>query len=155
MVECTTTNSTDRDRGTDTDAAHHHANDTHLRMVIHKQGHLHCSACASANTTFGKIGTGLHIVVMNSQSRVPPLAERGTRGFHDQRTGGTKTTDETDLHHLEKEKDRHIETGIMKDIDRPATTIVAAAKIGAVVEAGAAAREGIDPRTMEAHLVEK
>ena len=92
---------------------------------------------------------------MNSQSRVPPLAARGNWRFHDQRIEDTKTSGETGLHHREKERERHIETGIAKDTDRPAMIAVAAAETEAVVEAGVAVGEGIGHRTMEVHLVEK
>ena len=79
MAECMKTSTIGHDQETDTEEVDHHANDTRLlRMVNHKSGHLHRSTCASANTTFGKIGTGRHTVAMNSQLRVPPLAERGT-----------------------------------------------------------------------------
>ena len=36
MVECMRTSIMIHDRGTDIEEADHHANDTHLRMVIHK-----------------------------------------------------------------------------------------------------------------------
>ena len=112
-------------------------------------------ACATANTTFGKIGTGLHIAGMNSQSKVPPLAARGNWRFHDQRTEDTRTSGETGLRHREKEKERHIETRIAKDTDRPAMIALATVGIEAVVEAGVAVGEEIGHRTMEVHLVEK
>lgn len=35
MAECTRTSIIDHDRATDIEEADHHANDTHLRMVIH------------------------------------------------------------------------------------------------------------------------
>ena len=92
---------------------------------------------------------------MNSQSRVPPLAARGNWRFHDQRTEGTKTSGETDLPHRKKEKERHIETRIAKDTDRPAMIAVAAVRIEAVVEAGVAVGEEIGHPTTEVHLVEK
>lgn len=67
MAECMKTNTTGHGQETDTEEADHHANDIHLlRMVNHKSGHLHRSTCASANITFGKIGTGRHIAAMNS-----------------------------------------------------------------------------------------
>ncbi len=88
---------------------------------------------------------------MNSQSRVPPLAERGTWGVSDQRTEDSKTTGTTVPHHREKEKERHIETGTTNSIDRPAMIVAAAVRI----EAEAAAREGIDRRTMEDLPVER
>ena len=112
-------------------------------------------ACATANTTFGKIGTGLHIAGMNSQSKVPPLAARGNWRFHDQRTEDTRTSGETGLRHREKEKERHIETRIAKDTDRPAMIALATVGIEAVVEAGVAVGEEIGHRIMEVHLVEK
>ena len=92
---------------------------------------------------------------MNSQSRVPPLAAREKWRFHDQRTEDTKTSGETGLHHREKEKERHIETRIAKDTDRPAMMAVAAVEIEVVVAAGVAVGEEIGHRTMEVHLVEK
>ena len=96
---------------------------------------------------------------MSSQLRVPPLAGREILGFPDQRAEHTRTSDEAGLHHREEEKERHIETGTMKAIDRPAIRVVAAAAvaIGAMFEAKVkvAAREGIDHHTTEAHPVEK
>lgn len=91
----------------------------------------------------------------NLQSRVPPLAERGTQGLHDQITEDTRTTGEVNLHHHEEEKERHIEKGTTKATDRPAMTAAAEVVIVAVIKVEAAAREGIDHRTMEAHPVEK
>lgn len=41
MAECMKTSTIGHDRGSDTEEADHHANDIHLRMVNHKQGHLH------------------------------------------------------------------------------------------------------------------
>ena len=91
----------------------------------------------------------------NSQSREPPLAERGTQELYDQRSGDMRNIGATGLHRREKEKEYHIQTGITKDIDRPAMIAAAAVGTEAVTEAEVAAREGIDHRTMEAHLVEK
>ena len=95
----------------------------------------------------------------NSQSRAPPPAETGTQWFRDQRTELTRTTGEAGPHRREKEKERHIETGTTRATDRQVMTAAAAVRIEAVTEAvyqaKAAAREGIDHRTMEAHPVEK
>ena len=76
MAECMKTSTIGQDRRIDTNEADHHANDTHPPMVNNKLGHLHCSTCASANTTFGKIGTGRLTVEMNSQLKVLQLARR-------------------------------------------------------------------------------
>ena len=91
----------------------------------------------------------------NSQSKVPQLVERGTWGFRDRRTEDTRIAGETGLLHREEEKERHIETGTTKDIDRLAMPAAAAVGIEAAIEAEAAAREEIDHHTMEVLPVEK
>ena len=96
---CMRTSTIGHDQGNDTEGAHRLANDIHLpRMVKDKQGHLHRSICASANTAFGKIGTGRRRVGTNLPSRVPPLAKKETLGLHDQRTEDTRATNEVGLH---------------------------------------------------------
>ena len=91
----------------------------------------------------------------SSQSKVHQLAEIGTWELCDQRAGNTRITAEITHLHREDERERRIETGTTKDIDRLAMTITAAVEIQAVIEAEAAAREGIDHRTTEALPAEK
>ena len=65
------------------------------------------------------------------------------------------TIGETGLHHHKEEKERHIETGTTRDIDRLAMIAAAVVGIEVVAEAEVLAREGIDHHTTEAHPVEK